>query len=166
MTNRKVIYDTPEGELILFHNETQLKHFICNLGLAPEDLEDLGIHVEFDPVEEEYICEIEDVYVAPVFNPNPYMEMEEQHYAAINSQFTYKPEQLTLDEDIYTGDWPMVAYMCYSQGFSRLGDECIKIFNIQPLSKMMTVDQMIKIVSANHNQWKDNHERALEWEKG
>jgi hypothetical protein len=59
MTNRKVIYDTPEGELILFHNETQFKHFICNLGLAPEDLEDLGIHVEFDPVEEEYVCELE-----------------------------------------------------------------------------------------------------------
>ena len=162
MTDRKVLWDTPVGELFIFNNEDEVKLFWCKLGLEPELMEDLGVSVEHN--DEEWFVDTGKVFIAPVFDPNQFMNYDEESYNTSEEEFLYKPEDLKLDEVIYR-DYPLVAYVNIMEDYDRSGPSKVQIVVIKPLKELMTVQSAQDIENKYDKIWKKNREEALDWER-
>jgi hypothetical protein len=161
MKDRKVLWDKPIGEMFLFNNEDEVKLFFCKLALDPETMEDLGVGIDHN--DEEWFVDSGEVFVAPIFDTNPYMGYSREKYAALDDEWHYKPTDFKLNPEIYR-NYPIVAYLLIEDSFDRFGDVKNKIVNIQPLSEITTVGKALDTEKEYHEIWKKNLEDALEWE--
>ena len=159
------------GEFFVFGSEEKVKEFFCKTAFDIEELEMCGVTVKTVPDENGdehpddvfYDYERENAYVMPVFNPNPYMGYEEESAHHVMSNI-YKPENLILDKEVYN-KYPLIAYIYKEESYSRLGEECVMIFNIKHVDDMLTVGKVNGVVEKYKEQWIEKNKRLVEFEK-
>lgn len=158
-----ILFDKPNGELLIFYKEAEVKEFWSRLGLEPEELKQYGVFVAFDEDSEEYVCDIIDAYVAPLFDTNPYLTRDEKCYSVQSNEPSYRVDNLSLDKEVYC-EYPMVGYVWIEDDFSRAGDQKIGVFNVQPLSELTSLKDMDEVIDKYHDTWLKNYNDRLEWE--
>lgn len=162
--------EPPQGEMILFNNQQEVKEFFSIMGMEPEELAELGVYVketdEEDEDEREFICEYERGFQYPVFDNNMYYDnpIDDRH-AGSPQQFTYNPENITLDPRVYDRDYPMVAFVHIEDSFDRVGDVKYKVFQIEPLSLLWNMDRIKSMVRRNSEKWEYNHDQFIKYEE-
>ena len=152
-------FNLPEGELIWFNSEYELKEFISynsqwfdyqnawdSYGFTLQSLVDIGEEYQ----DELDICEYGEFPVYPVFD-SMFDSME-----YIESTKVY-PEDIILNEEVYS-NFPMVGFIYFESTHDRMGDLKINIFHIDSVSKIPTVNTLKQKVQDNRQTWEDDFE--------
>lgn len=172
----RIFWDKPAGELLLFNSEEDVLQFFCKLNLSPEELEEYGVipkdglwdedgNWRGNSTEEDNWGDIVQTrYTLPVFNKNIFFaDSEESAYKATLKNMLHK-RHLTLDKEIWK-EFPCVAFIWLEDTYDRYGDVNIRLFEVQPLSEISTVESLIKHQERFQQVWIENHEKHCEWER-
>lgn len=160
--------DTPTGELFIFNNEDDVKDFFIMLSLDPEDMESVGVTIHHTGSEEddnfEYAFEeIENARIYPIFEENMFIPDDQKH-SFTGKRIVYTRDILSLCPVMYSS-FPLVAYVNIQKMWDRTGNTELFIFQISPITELLTVESVKTIVEKNKKCWDDNLAFRLECER-
>lgn len=180
-------WDKPLGHLYQFKNKDELCVFLNKTqihadmeGFSNSDIYGISIRLIPDDPEQdpndifcdgEYACEHikpedgERLYQMVYHDPNPYMEIEEQIAGTFKNHFgafILKPEDLTLDE---RWEFPCNVFIWLEQSWDRCGNTEIALFQVTPVGKELTVQQVQEFEDQHMQKQIDELNLRLEWEK-
>lgn len=151
----------PEGEMILFNNETELKEFFCNLVLDTEDYEEMGIILPVVDHDEDEFDVMYDgkVNVYPVFDKDV-----DYQYGHVENDVVFDIDKVSVNKEIYY-KFPCIVYINISKSFDRFGPVSVKIMNVTPLEDIATVNSIKEYQTSKQGEWESNYQEMLEFEK-
>lgn len=164
----RTLWHWPEGELIRFDSEEDVKHFFSKMRIEPEEMEMFGIQIKSDQINEwdvEYRVEVYDeALTLPIFDYNPYMSEDRQMASYRRMSVYVEPDNIIVDKEVYSS-YPCVAYCFMQSGYDRIGEVDIKVYRVEPLSEIKSPKYYQDKEEQFGEQWKANLDRAVENEE-
>lgn len=163
------IWDKPSGEMILFNTKQDFVHFINKIGItSPEETQSLfDITLASVDVEDEYsdykCVEIENNFKLPIFNPNRYMDAQDQFAHKYSSVCVFEVDDVTLGES--WGAFPHVVFMSYFDDVDRHGSISNRVVIIHSLVDMLTVQKLDEIESTHSEMWISNYHKFVDFDR-
>lgn len=156
-------WEAPEGEIVIFHSEEDVKNFFCKLDIDPNDMEELGIILPLEnplDIDSDYMSEYDGrLSVLPVFD-----EDCDNCYLTKRDGIVFDMNKVTVNSDIYR-DFPCIAYVHLSSSFDRFGPVKIKVAHVVPISEAHTVESLYQKEIEKYAEWNSKFEEYVKLEK-
>mgnify|MGYP007107499020 CR=1 FL=1 len=177
--SNKFIWGSPEGEMFLLRSKEDVALLVNKVGfddftkleqvgitpvmrqMTQEELNEDGLVFNIECPEDTDIFSgeyVSGLYVAPIFNPNPYFEVEKEssyQLATWDLRVQVGVDNFELTEAY---QFPCVAYIYLEGSFDRGGDTSIFIWNVTPLDNMFDMKAALQLESTLGDKRVDKHE--------
>ena len=180
----KCKWDMPQGDMIRFDSEDDVKHFFAKLNISPEsagkygisfrsrqmtdvELEEYGIEYDEDYKEdtEIYICDEKRIPTAPIFDKNKYVDIEKQGVVKGKTPvLVFDKDDIIVDKEYYSS-YPCVAFMSLTSGFDRTGSTGTDVYVCYPINDMMTPKTIQDEEDKYIDTWISNTDKIIGYEK-